>query len=131
MTPTPSEPPQWEFPIRQVQDAFVLTITGQIMEQVDDALLRASFLVEVQQRLENLAQQMQTPKLVVCFEDHRFVTSGVLGMLVQVNTWVKRLGGQLHLAGLDPQASKVFALTKLDKLLKAYPTVEEAVAHFA
>jgi|GEM_PF-5391678 len=120
----------WKFPIEHRDHAFVLIVSRELLTKIDEAGSRADFLLQMQQELESLINETDHPHIVVSFEDARFVTSGVLGMMVQVHQWAEKKDGRLHLAGLDPQVSKVFTLTRLDKLLHVYTSVDDALAAF-
>ncbi len=118
---------QWSFPVEQRQGVAILAFPSDAYNRINDPVARATFLIQAQQEIEDLVQQTDHPKLLVSFDDVAIVTSGLLGILVQVNKLVNDRGGQFHIVGLQPRVSEVFSVMNLDKLLKIHPTVDEAL----
>ena len=87
----------------------------------------------IQQIGEEIAQIIDgspTPKILIDFQNVEHLSSAALGALITVNNKVKRKGGQLRLANIDPQIYEVFAITKLNTLFKIYDNAEEACTSF-
>jgi len=78
--------------------------------------------------LEELARQGKTELLVLDFSQVQYVASQALGGLVMLAKGCRAAGCQLHLCGLCPSIIEVLELMKLDKALKIYPDVAEALA---
>lgn len=57
-----------------------------------------------------------------------FISSMGLGMLVRVNSRMKKLGGDVKLAAVHGTVAQVLSVVGLNKLFQIYPTVGEAVA---
>jgi anti-anti-sigma factor len=64
-------------------------------------------------------------RLVLNFENVRFMSSAFLGLLVKVHKRVIEAGGRLQLYNLDPKIYKVFQITKLTTIFDIVPTTEE------
>ena len=60
----------------------------------------------------------------------RLVNSSGLGMLVSALTTLRNAGGDLRLAAVPEQVRSLFVITRLDRVFKAFETVDEAVASF-
>lgn len=60
-----------------------------------------------------------------------FVASLALRMLLTNLKTVQQLGGDLRLAGLQPQISEIFRKSRFDTLFKIYPDRETALAAYA
>src|SRR4051812_6974465 len=67
-------------------------------------------------------------RLVVDLGDVPFVDSSGLGALIGGLKAARQAGGALRIARPTEQARVILRLTTLDRVLKPYPTVEEALA---
>ena len=70
----------------------------------------------------------QPRNVVVDFDGVRFFSSQMLGLLVDMWRRLKECDGQVFISGINPQLSRVFKITNLDRIFKFYPDVESAVA---
>jgi anti-anti-sigma factor len=75
-----------------------------------------------------MIDQKQPRKLVIDFSQVRFFSSQVLGLLVDIWRRVKEFGGCLTISGIDPQLTRVFRITHLDKLFTFYENTDSAIA---
>ena len=78
--------------------------------------------------LEDLGTGKERALLVLDFSQVQYVASQALAGLVMLAKKCRASGCQLHLCGLCPSILEVLELMKLDKALKIYPGVEEALA---
>jgi anti-anti-sigma factor len=85
--------------------------------------------VAAKQRLSE-AVAAGTPRLVVDLGAVAFVDSSGLGALIGGLKAARLAGGDLRLARPPEQARVILNLTTLDRVLKLYDTVEEAVAAY-
>jgi len=69
-------------------------------------------------------------KIVLDFGQVRFLSSQTLGVLINLNKKVEQIKGKLIICGLRPELSKVFKVTRLDKLLKFARDEEAALNEF-
>lgn len=60
----------------------------------------------------------------------QLMNSSGLGMIVSALTTLRNAGGDLRLAAVPERVRSLFVITKLDRVFKMHPTVEEAVASF-
>jgi anti-sigma B factor antagonist len=67
-----------------------------------------------------------SPRLVVDLTETAFVDSSGLGALISGLKRARQAGGDLRIAGAGEQVLTVLSLTNLDRVLKPYPSVEEA-----
>ena len=67
-------------------------------------------------------------KLILDCENLSYITSMGLGMLVRVNSRMKKVGGDVKLARLHGTGATILKLVGLDRVFQLYPTVEAAVA---
>lgn len=84
---------------------------------------------EVRQRLVETVQGGQ-PRLVVDLAGVTFIDSSGLGALIAGLKAARQAGGDLRLAQPNDQARLVLELTTLDRVLRPYGAVEEALADY-
>jgi anti-sigma B factor antagonist len=69
--------------------------------------------------------------LVVDLAQVPFIDSAGLAALVSALKLTRRVGGNVLLSGVQPQARTVFSLTMLDQVFAIHPSVEAAVNSLA
>ena len=68
------------------------------------------------------------PSLIVFnFEQVKFFSSQVLGLLLDIRSKMKAYGGEVVISAINPQLYRVFKITNLDKLYRFFPDKESAV----
>jgi anti-anti-sigma factor len=81
---------------------------------------------DVRARLTEIVATGQD-RLVVDLVDVPFIDSSGLGALISVLKTARQAGGDLRIARPDDQPLTVLKLTTLDRVLKPYTTLEEAL----
>jgi anti-anti-sigma factor len=66
-------------------------------------------------------------KIIVNFDDIKFFSSKALGMLLNVWKRIESYGGKMIISGINPQLSRLFRITNLDKVFKFYPDINSAI----
>jgi anti-anti-sigma factor len=66
-------------------------------------------------------------KMILDCSHLTYVSSMGLGMLVRVNSRMKKLGGDVKLAEVHGAVSKILSVVGLNRLFEMYSTVEEAI----
>ena len=69
-------------------------------------------------------------KLILDCKDLEFISSMGLAMLIRAHAKMKKLGGDVKLAGVGGLVASTLSLVGLDRVFHLYPTVEEAVAAY-
>jgi anti-sigma B factor antagonist len=69
-------------------------------------------------------------KLVFDLSGVHYIDSTGLGILTLCSATMQASRGALRVAGAQPLPQKLFELTKLDKIVSFFPTVEEACRDF-
>ncbi len=72
---------------------------------------------DLEAELMPVVQNSGAKRLLLNFENVRFMSSAFLGLLVKVHKRVIEAGGTLQLYNLDPKIYKIFEITKLTKIL--------------
>lgn len=83
---------------------------------------------QVADALRSMVRDYKPRKMVVDFSQVRFFSSQMLGLLVDIWRRMRDFGGSLTISGIDPQLTRVFKITHLDKLFSFYENMESAVA---
>jgi anti-sigma B factor antagonist len=73
-------------------------------------------------------QEMRPPFLIFDFAQVPYMDSAGLGLLVNFYISAQKNGRRTAIAGATPRVSTVFEMTRVDGLLRLYPTVQEAEA---
>jgi anti-sigma B factor antagonist len=66
------------------------------------------------------------PRIVVDLSEVSFMDSSGLGTLIAGLKKARQAGGDVRITGVTQQVATVLALTNLDRVLRAHPTVEAA-----
>jgi anti-sigma B factor antagonist len=82
----------------------------------DENILEEPQIKRLEQALLPVVQENEERKLILNFENVRFMSSAFLGLLVKVHKRVIEMGGHLQLFNLDPKIQKVFEITQLTKV---------------
>jgi anti-sigma B factor antagonist len=67
-------------------------------------------------------------KLILDCRELTFISSMGLGMLVRVHSRMKKLGGDVKLAGVHGAVADVLSVVGLNRIFQIYPTVDDAIA---
>ena len=86
------------------------------IQLTDERLLEEGQLKRVQDELLTLLEKTTEQKVVLDFTPVQFMSSSMLGKLVQVHKKCKEYKVKLKLCGIDPEIKKVFKITNLHKL---------------
>ena len=70
-------------------------------------------------------------RLILNCHDLEFVSSIGLGVFVRIHARMKRHDGDVRLARVRGAVAEVIRLVMLDRLLKMYPSVREAIASYS
>ncbi len=86
-----------------------------------------SGLEQISEELRGFIAANQPKKIVVDFCGVKFFSSQMLGLLVDVWRKLSDYGGVVSISGINPQLSRVFKITNLDRIFKFYPDRADAV----
>lgn len=104
------------------EDVLVLTLTGEIMGG-DEA---AKFQSRIYKAIED-----EDVNVVVDLKDVTWMNSSGLGMLMGALTTLRSSGGDLRLGEVPERVQRPITVTKLDRVLTMYATVDLAVQSYA
>ena len=98
-----------------------------IVEFDPTALAKLTVVTEVAEHLDEFISNKSPQKVVIDFTGVSFLSSRILGMLVDVWKKINAYNGRLVISGINPKMSRVFRISSLDKILEFYETRKEAV----
>ena len=95
--------------------------------KVEEKRIDAVAAIQFKDKVRELTAEHETA-VVLDLSNVDFIDSSGLGAIVAA---MKQLGSDrpLHLAGLTPIVSKVFALTRMERVFKIFDSAENAVQH--
>lgn len=116
-----------------MSEAGITIQTKQVSEQQASVLLAGRLDARNAQTVKETLQQLieeGSIHLVVDLGQVPFIDSAGLAALVSALKATRRFGGNIALAGVQPQARTVFSLTMLDQVFNIHASVEEALTGF-
>jgi len=69
--------------------------------------------------------------LVMDFQDVRWINSSGIGTLISCLITLRKRGGDIHFANLHGKSQMYFHITKLEKVIKIFDSLDEAVERFS
>ena len=79
-------------------------------------------------QINKFVEENQPQYLIVDFEQVKFFSSQVLGILLAVRAKLKEYDGTVVISAINPQLHRVFKITNLDKVFSFFPDKESAAA---
>jgi anti-sigma B factor antagonist len=77
--------------------------------------------------LRGLVGDRHPNKMVIDFSSVSFFSSQMLGLLVDIWRRMKDTGGAVVISGINPQLTRVFRITHLDKVFQFYESPAAAI----
>lgn len=100
--------------------ATILTLT-------EEKILEENDIRSLQESIMSIIEQGGQMNLVLDFQNVRFLSSAVLGLLIRVSKKIYENDGQLRLCNINPKIYEVFKITRLTKVFDIYPDTESAM----
>ena len=92
------------------------------------AIAGVSQVEEIAHTLRALIRDRRPAHLIIDFSSVVFFSSQMLGVLVDLWRRMKDTGGQLKISGINPQLTRVFRITHLDRIFEFYDDPKSAAA---
>jgi anti-sigma B factor antagonist len=80
--------------------------------------------------LYGLVEGQEHPRLVLNFEQIRFLSSAPIGVLVNLRQKAEATGGSVSLCRLDPDIREILRLTSVESLFRIYDSEQDAIDSF-
>lgn len=106
-----------------------LEFRGQVViaTLTDEKILDETQLQGLEGSFLPLIQQTPGIQLIINFENVKFLTSSVLGLLIRISKKVYEIEGTLRLCSIEQKILEVFRITRLDKIFEIHPDVDDAL----
>jgi anti-anti-sigma factor len=115
---TPMEPKDARIVVEHGTDVTLVTLE-------DENILEEQQIRRLERALLPIVRQNEEKRLVLNFQNVKFMSSSFLGLLVKIHKRVIEMNGRLQLFNLDPKIYKVFEITQLVKVFDIVPTRSE------
>lgn len=103
---------------------------GMTVASIQAETLTLSELETVASLLRNYILQKRPDRLILDFSRLRFLSSMMLGLLVDTWRRLKDYGGRMRICGLQPNLMRVFRVTHLDRIFEFSPDCDDALEAF-
>jgi len=84
-------------------------------------------IAATREQIRGFVAQNHPQRMVFDFQQVRFFSSQVLGMLLDVRASLESYDGEVVISAIEPQLHRVFKITNLDKVFRFFPDRESAV----
>jgi anti-sigma B factor antagonist len=108
-------------------DYFTLKSTGGVTVAT---FLNPKIVLEVREPLYALVESQGHRRIVLNFENVKFLSSAPIGVLVLLKKKVEAVGGTVRFCCVDPDILDVFRITSIDSLFEIYASEADAIASF-
>lgn len=78
-------------------------------------------------KIKGFLEEKHPKEVIVDFEDVKFFSSAVLGLLLDIRAKLKTYDGEVVISAINPQLYRVFKITHLDRIFKFFPNKENAI----
>ena len=97
-----------------------------IVALTDEKILEENDVRALQESIMSVVEPAEQINLILDFQNVRFLSSAVLGLLIRVSKKVYEREGQLRLCNINPKIHEIFKITRLTKVFDIYPDIESA-----
>ncbi len=84
---------------------------------------------ELRKELEAYISGVDSPKILINFENVTYVDSTGLGNIIRIFEMIRKKKGTLSVSNLNVDVEKIFKITTLDTLIKIYDTENNALSN--
>ena len=113
-----SESPAAHFTVRSVNDIVIATFTA------------PKVVLGMREPLYDLVEKDHHRRIILNFENVRFLSSAPIGVLFQLKKKVEAVGGTVRFCCVDPDIQDVFRITSIDRLFDIHANEADAIASF-
>jgi anti-sigma B factor antagonist len=116
-----------EGPLLNIEDVDGVTAVG----FHDASILDAATAQRIGQQLYDLVESKDRRRVVLDLADVRFLSSRALGVLLTLRRKADAAGASVVLAGVRPDLTKIFKITKLDEMFEFFADRAAAIEHLS
>jgi stage II sporulation protein AA (anti-sigma F factor antagonist) len=103
---------------KKVKDTLVVSLEGELDHHTSS---------EVRAYIENLLEDPTIRNLIIDMKKLKFMDSSGLGVLLGRYKIISRRGGELGVTGINTQIDRIFVVSGLYKIIKAYDGLKQAL----
>jgi anti-sigma B factor antagonist len=92
--------------------------------------VNAKVVLDAREPLYELMEKEGHKRILLNFQNVRFISSAPIGVLINLNKKAQALGGKVKFCCLDPDIVDIFRHTSVLQLFDIYDTEEDAIASF-
>jgi anti-sigma B factor antagonist len=92
-----------------------------------DSISNVAGIAVVCEKLRMFIEENRPRGIVFDFEQVKFFSSQVLGLLLDVRARLKTYNGEVVVSAIEPRLYRVFKITNLDKIFRFFPDRQSAV----
>ena len=96
----------------------------------DSAILDSTVIEQIAKDLYRLPDQMHKQKVILDFSRVKSLSSGAIGVLINLKKKLSDIKGSLALCGVPPEVRRLFDITRLEKEFSFYPDDSAALKAF-
>ena len=90
-------------------------------------LIDSEYLAVIDRELRELVQGEECPRIVIDFEEVRFLSSAAMEIIINVHNLVTQRGGTVRLANVVAEVRSVLEIVNLPDLVPTFGSREEAL----
>lgn len=106
--------------VQYIEKAIVVTLN-------EEKILEEMEIQALEDIIMPLISADKPTKLVIDFSNVKFLSSAVLGLLIRISKKIYESDGQLRLCCIERNISKIFKITRLDKVFDIFEDQPEAI----
>lgn len=110
--------------VQYEEKATIVTFT-------DEKILEETDIREVEKSLLSVVEQGDGIHLVLNFDNVKFLSSAVLGLLIRLSRRIYEKDGKLALCGISPKIYEIFKITRLTKVFEIFKDAGAAIEHMS
>lgn len=84
-------------------------------------------ILAISKEINEFIEENHPSRIIVDFENVKFFSSMVLGLLLDMRAKLKMHDGEVVVSAINPQLYRVFKITNLDKVFRFFPDKKSAV----
>jgi len=104
---------------------------GIVITFVSEKILEETEIVALEHSIVPIIEQAEIPNIVLNFENVKFLSSAMLGLLIRMSKKIYQRNGQLKLCGINSKIFEIFKITRLDRVFDVYDDTDAAVQSIA
>lgn len=111
----------------RLRDADGVAVVGFVNSRL---MFATDLILEIGAELKSVLNDMGRGEILLDFEDVQYLSSAMLGQLVQLEREVRTAKGRLKLCGLGPVLADTFHIGRFDRIFDIHPDEASALKSF-